>query len=102
MKQKQNQKTKANYKSKGGVVILSLFRRWLPYRPSLTFRGLNLLGDGTAKFEVIRRSCSGRAAVVVVLVVVGLSVSGGGGGVPGNGGGMGGLGTAGAAGAGGG
>ena len=98
----QKQKTKANFKSKGGgVVILSLFRRWLPYRPSLTFRGLNLLGDGTAKFAVMRRNCSGRAAVVVVLVVVGLSVSGGGG-VLGNGGGMGGLWTAAAAGAGGG
>ena len=97
---KQKTKTKANYKSRGGVVIPSLFRRWLPYRPSLSFRGLNLLGDGTAKFAVIRRSCSGRAAVVVVLVVVGLSVSGGGGGVPV--GGKGGMGNAGAAGAGGG
>ena len=98
----QKQKTKANFKSKGGVVILSLFRRWLPYRPSLTFRGLNLLGDGTAKFAVIRRSCSGRSAVVVVLVVVGLSVSGGGGVLGNGGGGMGGLWTAAAAGAGGG
>ena len=98
----QKQKTKANFKSKGGVVILSLFRRWLPYQPSLTFQGLNLLGDGTAKLEVIRRSCSGRAAVVVVLVVVGLSVSGGGGVLGNGGGGMGGLWTAAAAGAGGG